>query len=112
MDLVAPYTIHAMQQFLNLPTSSLPSEAHYRAEQEQLAGALVAGTPEEVAEKIIFQRDLFGLDRFLLQFSVGTVPHKDVMRSIELLGTEVAPLVRAETAPGSSFGVAATRTVA
>jgi len=97
LDMVAPYTAHAMQQFLSLPASSLPTIDYYRAEQEQLAGALVAGTPEQVAEKILFQRDLFGLDRYLLQFSVGTVPHREVMRSIELLGTEVAPLVRAET---------------
>ncbi len=97
LGMVAPYTAHAMQQFLSLPASSLPTIDYYRAEQEQLAGALVAGTPEQVAEKILFQHDLFGLDRCLLQFSVGTVPHREVMRSIELLGTEVAPLVRAET---------------
>jgi len=98
LEMAAPYTAHAMQQFFRLPTSSVPSADRYRAEQEHLAGALVAGTPEQVAEKLLFQRELFGLDRFLLQFSVGTVPHREVMRSIELLGTEVAPLVRAEVA--------------
>lgn len=109
LDLVAPYTAHAMQQFLRLPASSLPSEEHYRHEQESLTGALVAGEPEQVAEKIVFQRDSFGLDRFLIQFSVGTVPHREVMRSIELLGTEVAPLVRAESRSGAAFGSAAVR---
>ena len=49
-----------------------------------------------MAEKILFQHEIFGHDRFLIQFSVGTLPHADVMRSIELFGTEVAPLVRAE----------------
>ncbi len=44
-------------------------------------------------EKILFQHEIFGHDRFLLQSSVGTMPHRDVMRSIELLGTEVAPAV-------------------
>lgn len=103
LDMVAPYTAHAMQQFLRLPASSLPGEEHYRHEQETLAGALVSGTPEQVAEKIIFQREAFGLDRFLIQFSVGTVPHREVMRSIELLGTAVAPLVRSESRPATSL---------
>jgi len=62
-------------------------------------GALLVGTPEQVAEKIIAQHRLFGHDRFLAQVSVGNVPHHLVMRAIELLGTEVAPLVRHELAP-------------
>jgi alkanesulfonate monooxygenase SsuD/methylene tetrahydromethanopterin reductase-like flavin-dependent oxidoreductase (luciferase family) len=61
-----------------------------------LRGALVVGSPEQVAEKILFQHELFGHDRFLAQMSVGPMPHADVLRSIERLGTEVAPLVRAE----------------
>lgn len=63
-----------------------------------LRGALVVGAPEEVAEKILFQHQLFGHRRFLAQMSVGPVPHRDVMRSIELFGTRVVPLVRAEVA--------------
>jgi probable LLM family oxidoreductase len=61
-------------------------------------GALFVGNSEEVVEKILFQHELFGHDRFLLQVSVGTLPHAGVLRSIELLGTEVAPAVRAELA--------------
>jgi probable LLM family oxidoreductase len=59
-------------------------------------GALLVGSPEEVAEKILFEHRLFGNDRFLAQMSVGPMPHEKVMRSIELLGTEVAPAVRRE----------------
>jgi probable LLM family oxidoreductase len=61
-------------------------------------GALVVGSPDEVAEKILAQHELFHHDRFLAQMSVGTIPHASVLRSIELFGTEVAPLVRAEVA--------------
>ncbi len=61
-------------------------------------GALVVGSPEQVAEKILVQHELFGHTRFLAQMSVGTMPHAQVLRSIELLGTQVAPLVRAEVA--------------
>jgi probable LLM family oxidoreductase len=61
-------------------------------------GAVAAGSPEQVAEKILFEHELFGHQRYIGQMSVGAVDHKDVLRSIELFGTEVAPLVRAETA--------------
>jgi probable LLM family oxidoreductase len=61
-------------------------------------GALVVGSPQEVAEKILFQHELFGHERFLAQMSVGTLPHAQALRSIELFGTQVAPIVRAELA--------------
>jgi alkanesulfonate monooxygenase SsuD/methylene tetrahydromethanopterin reductase-like flavin-dependent oxidoreductase (luciferase family) len=61
-------------------------------------GALVVGSPQEVAEKILFEHELFGNQRFLAQMSVGPMPHAHIMRAIELFGTEVAPLVRDEVA--------------
>ena len=61
-----------------------------------LRGANFVGTPEQVVEKILYQHDIFGHERFLVQFTVGPMPHEKVMRSIELLGTEVAPAVRRE----------------
>lgn len=63
-------------------------------------GALLVGNAQEVAEKILYEYGLFRNQRFLVQLSVGTMPHDKIMRAIELLGTEVAPLVRRET--GSS----------
>jgi probable LLM family oxidoreductase len=59
-------------------------------------GALAVGDPEQVAEKILFEHELLGNDRYIGQMSVGAVAQRDVLRSIELFGTEVAPLVRAE----------------
>jgi probable LLM family oxidoreductase len=59
-----------------------------------LRGASFVGSPEEVTEKILFQHEVFRHDRFLVQFSVGTMPHDRIMRSIELFGTRVAPAVR------------------
>jgi alkanesulfonate monooxygenase SsuD/methylene tetrahydromethanopterin reductase-like flavin-dependent oxidoreductase (luciferase family) len=60
----------------------------------ELRGALFVGAPAEVTEKILWQHEIFGHERFLIQFSVGSVPHRDLLRSIELFGTEVAPAVR------------------
>jgi probable LLM family oxidoreductase len=61
-------------------------------------GAVAAGSPEQVAEKILFEHELFGNSRYVAQMSVGAVAHTDVMRSIELFGTRVAPVVREEVA--------------
>ncbi|MFN8285962.1 MAG: LLM class flavin-dependent oxidoreductase [Chitinophagales bacterium] len=57
-------------------------------------GSLLVGSANEVAEKILYEYELFKNTRYLLHISVGTMPHDKVMRSIELLGTQVAPLVR------------------
>jgi alkanesulfonate monooxygenase SsuD/methylene tetrahydromethanopterin reductase-like flavin-dependent oxidoreductase (luciferase family) len=61
-------------------------------------GSLLLGSPQEVIEKMLYEHELFDYDRFLLHLSVGTMPHDAVMRSIELRGTKVAPVVRKETA--------------
>ncbi len=59
-------------------------------------GALFVGDPDQVVEKILWEHEFFGHDRFLLQLTVGSLPHDRVLRAIELLGTEVAPRVRSE----------------
>ena len=59
-----------------------------------LRGAAFVGGRDEVVEKILFQHEIFHHDRFLVQFSVGALPHKGLMHSIELFGTKVAPAVR------------------
>jgi alkanesulfonate monooxygenase SsuD/methylene tetrahydromethanopterin reductase-like flavin-dependent oxidoreductase (luciferase family) len=77
---------------------------HTRADYEAAAtlpGANFVGNPEQIVEKILYQHELFDHDRFLVQFSVGTMPHEKIMRSIELYGTEVAPAVRRELAPSA-----------
>jgi probable LLM family oxidoreductase len=57
-------------------------------------GANFLGSPEQIVEKILFQHEIFRHDRFLLQFTIGGMPHEGILRSIELLGTEVVPAVR------------------
>ena len=53
------------------------------------------------AERSLREHEIFGNQRFLLQTSLGAMPHADVLRSIELLGTQVAPHVRKATADSS-----------
>jgi probable LLM family oxidoreductase len=63
-----------------------------------LRGANFVGSPQEVVEKILFQHEIFGHERFLLQLTLGSIAHSKIMRAIELFGTEVAPAVRTEIA--------------
>jgi len=59
-------------------------------------GALLVGNPEEVAEKVLkHSESLGGIDRITFQMSVADLPHEKLMRAIELIGSKVAPILRA-----------------
>ncbi len=62
-----------------------------------LEGANFVGSPQEVIDKIMYQYEIFNHDRFLMQMTVGSIPHSKVMKSIELFATEVAPIIKKET---------------
>ncbi|MFN1835305.1 LLM class flavin-dependent oxidoreductase [Balneola sp. MJW-20] len=62
----------------------------------QLKGANVVGSPQDVIDKILYQHEIFGHQRFLLQMSVGSIPQEKLLRSIELFATKVAPAIREE----------------
>ena len=68
-----------------------------RAQFEREAGpdgALCVGSPDTVAAKITQTVRALGLSRFNLKYSAGTLPHAAMMKSIELIGTDVAPRLR------------------
>ena len=71
------------------------SRSRFDSEREP-QGALFVGSPERIVEKILKQHTLFRHDRFLLQLTVGPMPHSMVLKAIELFGTQVAPVVRRE----------------
>jgi len=93
LDESFPYVSEAMNRIGRERGWAPMTRADYDA-AATLRGANFVGTPERVVEKILFQHEIFGHDRFLVQFGVGGVPHEGVLRSIELLGREVAPVVR------------------
>ena len=72
-----------------------------------LRGANLIGSPQQIIEKILFQYEIFKHDRFLLQMTVGSIPHARIMRSLEPYGTVVAPAIRKVTAktPAESASV-------
>ena len=68
-----------------------------RAQFEDSCGPrrhLIIGNPKDVADKIVALHKIFDNDRILVQMGLGSLPHKDMLRAIELMGKEVAPLVR------------------
>jgi probable LLM family oxidoreductase len=58
---------------------------------------LLVGSPQQVIDKILYEHSIFGHTRFLAQMSIGAMPHQQVMKAIELLGTVVAPAVKKYT---------------
>lgn len=70
-------------------------------------GMPVVGSPQEVVDKIMTYHEVYGIDRMLLQMGFGGVPQKEHLKAIELLATEVAPVLRREFGTGPGDGAAA-----
>src|SRR5689334_17322688 len=88
-----------------------PRTSRAEFDSEVAAGSLYVGSPETVAKKIASTVRALGVSRFDLKYSAGTLPHQLMMRSIELYGREVIPLVRellADPAPAGTRAVPAT----
>ncbi|MEI4771267.1 LLM class flavin-dependent oxidoreductase [Psychrobacillus sp. FJAT-51614] len=71
-----------------------------RADFEQMASpatALFVGSPQQIIEKILVQHELFGHKRFIAQMDIGGQSFSTIAKGLELLATEVAPIVRRET---------------
>lgn len=71
-----------------------PEATMAQVDQEADHGALFVGSPETVARKIATTVQTLGLSRFDLKYANGTMPHEQLMRTIELYGTRVVPRVR------------------
>jgi alkanesulfonate monooxygenase SsuD/methylene tetrahydromethanopterin reductase-like flavin-dependent oxidoreductase (luciferase family) len=61
---------------------------------EAYNGSVYAGSPETVAKKIVHALTSVGASRFDLKYSNGPMPHSKLMKSIDLYGTKVIPLVK------------------
>ncbi|MEO8668279.1 MAG: LLM class flavin-dependent oxidoreductase [Bauldia sp.] len=59
-------------------------------------GSLFVGSPQEIVDKVLYERELFGHQRFLAQIDIGGLPYSEVARVIESLATDVAPVLRRE----------------
>jgi alkanesulfonate monooxygenase SsuD/methylene tetrahydromethanopterin reductase-like flavin-dependent oxidoreductase (luciferase family) len=74
------------------------TRAHFDAEVGR-HGALIVGGPEEVLDKIhLYDDALGGISRLTFQMDMAALPHTTLLRSIDLLGTRVAPALQSRTA--------------
>jgi alkanesulfonate monooxygenase SsuD/methylene tetrahydromethanopterin reductase-like flavin-dependent oxidoreductase (luciferase family) len=74
------------------------TRAHFEA-QRGTHGALLVGSPDEVAEKIARHSEaLGGVSRFTFQMNVASLTHAKLMKAIEYLGARVAPTLRQQLA--------------
>ena len=77
-----------------------PPTTRREYEQEIESGSLYVGSPETVARKIVATAKALGIVRFDMKYSAGTLRHDLMMRSIELYGRKVMPLVTQMMATG------------
>jgi probable LLM family oxidoreductase len=63
-------------------------------DQEASRGSLYVGSPETVARRIAATARTLGISRFDMKYSAGALSHEKLMRSVELYGRRVIPLVR------------------
>ena len=89
-----------------------PTTRQQLESSKALRGADFVGSPTEIIEKILFQHKLFGHQRLLLQLGIGSIAHAKMMRAIELLGTQVAPVVRQELAQRNAGPITTTASIA
>ncbi len=78
------------------PAGNVVSEAGKRRTVDVFGEPL---SPQQVVEKILWEHEVLGHDRFLAQIGLGGLPFADTAAAIELLATEVLPVVRRELAP-------------
>jgi probable LLM family oxidoreductase len=96
-DAFYPYWLETMKYGAKARGWAVPSRAEYDQAARGAVG-IFAGSPQEIAERLISVGSLVGADRYAMQMDWAGVPHARVMRAIELLGTEVLPLVQRELA--------------
>ncbi len=59
--------------------------------------ALMVGSTEQIIEKILYQHELFGMQRFLAQMDFGGVPFDKIMKNIEIIGNKIIPAIKKYT---------------
>jgi probable LLM family oxidoreductase len=89
-----PYWLDSMRRISRERRFPMPDRASYDA-QAAPGGAYFIGSPDQVAERIVDLHRVLAHDRQGFQMDLSSVPQADSLRAIELLGTQVAPLVRA-----------------
>ena len=68
------------------------------AQSTDTRDALMVGSPQQIIEKMLYQHELYGHQRFMAQIDFGGVPFDKIMKNIELISTEILPAIKKHTA--------------
>jgi probable LLM family oxidoreductase len=93
-----PYHTHYFEQLGRSRGRNIQLSRSDYERAASLEGAYFVGSPQQIIDKLLYQHELFKHQRFMAQIDIGGLPFKKVAQTIELLATEVAPIVRRETA--------------
>ncbi|MBE7120939.1 LLM class flavin-dependent oxidoreductase [Bacillus cereus] len=95
-DALSEYYPHINAGMLALRGGGYPKQQFTNAVDHR--DALMIGSPQQIIEKMLYQYELFGQQRFMAQIDFGGVPFDKIEKNIELIATEIMPAVRKYTA--------------
>ncbi len=98
IDEFYPYHTHYFDQLGRKRGRNMTLSRRDYEQTASLPGAYFVGSPQQVIDKLLYQHEMFGHQRFMAQIDIGGLPYAQVAQTIELLATEVAPVVRKATA--------------
>jgi probable LLM family oxidoreductase len=97
-DTMYPYFAKGMMDNNHQRGEGFPLSRPAFNAQASPGSGLLAGSSQEVIDKLLTYHELYGISRAIIQMGFGGMPQKEHLAAIERLGTEVAPVVRRETA--------------
>ncbi|EOO22502.1 MULTISPECIES: LLM class flavin-dependent oxidoreductase [Bacillus] len=94
-DALSEYYPHINAGMLALRGGGYPKQQFTNAVDHR--DALMIGSPQQIIEKMLYQYELFGQQRFMAQIDFGGVPFDKIEKNLELIATEIMPAVRKYT---------------
>ena len=64
------------------------------AQAPDVRDALMVGSTQQIIEKLHYQYELYGMQRFMAQIDFGGVPFHKIMRNIEIIGNDIIPAIK------------------
>ncbi|WP_042349259.1 LLM class flavin-dependent oxidoreductase [Bacillus massiliigorillae] len=95
-DALNEYYPYINSGMLSLKGGGYPKE--YFAQMSDYREALMVGSPQQIIEKLLYQYELYGQQRFMAQIDFGGIPYSKIVKNIELIATEIVPAVKKYTA--------------
>lgn len=86
---------HLNRGFIALRGAGYPKQQFAMATDTR--DALMVGDKNQIIEKLLYQHELFGMNRFLAQIDFGGVPFEKLMKNIEIIGNDIIPAIKKHT---------------